>query len=91
MELCANVVFPGGTTIFQRMVERTTNELTTLAPSTMTSRWLLRFGKDWIYLVYELPDGNIITVGAERFHCVDMLFKPNFNDKGASGIHDTSF
>ena len=29
----------------------------------MRSRWLLRFGMDWrIYLVYEFPDRNTITV-----------------------------
>ena len=62
-----------------------TNVLTALAPSTMRSRWLIRFGLNWsIYLVYVLPDGNIITVGAIRF-------QPIFIGKGASGIHDTSF
>ena len=61
--LYANVVLSGGTTIFQGIGERVTNELTALAPSTMRSRWLLRFGIDWrSFLVNELPDGNIITV-----------------------------
>merc|ERR1712117_874143 len=40
---------------------------------------------------YELPDGNIITVGAERFRCPEVLFQPHFIGKEASGIHDTSF
>jgi len=40
---------------------------------------------------YELPDGNIITVGAERFRCPEVLFQPSFIGKEASGIHDTSF
>merc|ERR1712122_373478 len=40
---------------------------------------------------YELPDGNIITVGAERFRCAEVLFQPSFICKEASGIHDTSF
>merc|ERR1712012_1039555 len=40
---------------------------------------------------YELPDGNIITVGAERFRCAEVLFQPGFIGKEASGIHDTSF
>merc|ERR1712122_392962 len=40
---------------------------------------------------YELPDGNIITVGAERFRCAEVLFQPSFIAKEASGIHDTSF
>ena len=25
---------------------------------------------------YELPDGNVITIGSERFRCPEMLFKP---------------
>ena len=29
---------------------------------------------------YELPDGIIIIVGAERFHCVEVLFQPSFTD-----------
>jgi len=40
---------------------------------------------------YELPDGNIITVGAERFRCPEVLFQPSFIGKEASGIHDTTF
>ena len=40
---------------------------------------------------YELPDGNLITVGSERFRCPEVLFQPSFIGKEASGIHDTSF
>jgi actin-related protein len=40
---------------------------------------------------YELPDGNIITVGSERFRCPEVLFQPSFIGKEASGIHDTTF
>ena len=91
-EVYANAVPSGGTAIFQGIVERMTNEPTALVPSTMRSRWLLRFGMDWrIDPVYKLPDGNIITVGAERVHYVEALPQPNFIGKGASGIHDTSF
>ena len=39
----------------------------------------------------EFPDGNITTVGAERFLCAEMLFHPSFTGKEASGIRDTSF
>ena len=38
----------------------------------------------------ELPDGNIITVGAERFRCAEELLQPRFTGEGVSGIHDTS-
>ena len=40
---------------------------------------------------YELPDGDIITVGSGRFRCPEVLFQPSFNGKEASGIHDTTF
>ena len=69
-----------------------TNELTALISSTIRSRWLLLFGLEWrISLVYELPERNTITVGIERFCCVEMLFQPSFTGNKASGVHDTSF
>merc|ERR550534_3639573 len=40
---------------------------------------------------YELPDGNVITVGAERFRCPEVLFKPNFIGKESSGIHQLTY
>merc|ERR1712139_489881 len=40
---------------------------------------------------YELPDGNMITVGSERFRCPEVLFQPSLIGKEASGIHDTTF
>jgi actin beta/gamma 1 len=40
---------------------------------------------------YELPDGNIITIGNERFRCPEVMFQPSFIGKEASGIHDTMF
>jgi actin beta/gamma 1 len=40
---------------------------------------------------YELPDGNVITIGNERFRCPETLFQPSFIGKEASGIHDTMF
>ena len=33
----------------------------------------------------ELPDGNIITVVAEDFHCSEVLLQPSLLGKGASG------
>jgi len=36
---------------------------------------------------YELPDGQIITIGAERFRCPEVLFAPNLIGKESEGIH----
>jgi len=36
---------------------------------------------------YELPDGQVITVGAERFRAPEILFQPSFVGQESEGIH----
>ncbi|VDP62209.1 unnamed protein product [Schistosoma mattheei] len=40
---------------------------------------------------YELPDGQMITVGNDRFRCPEALFKPSFLGMECSGIHETTY
>jgi len=40
---------------------------------------------------YELPDGNVITIGSERFRCPEVLFKPNFIGIEQQGVHNLLF
>ena len=40
---------------------------------------------------YELPDGQVITVGNERFRCPEVLFQPSFVGMEAAGIHKMLF
>jgi len=40
---------------------------------------------------YELPDGQVITIGNERFRCPEVLFKPNFIGREFAGIHQTTY
>merc|ERR1712127_1268 len=40
---------------------------------------------------YELPDGQVITIGNERFRCPEALFQPSFLGMEACGIHETTF
>lgn len=41
---------------------------------------------------YELPDGQTITVGSERFRCPEVLFRPqSLLGMDASGIHELAF
>jgi len=40
---------------------------------------------------YELPDGQVITIGAERFRCPEALFKPSLLGMEAVGIHETTY
>ncbi|CAH8540930.1 unnamed protein product [Schistosoma turkestanicum] len=40
---------------------------------------------------YELPDGQIITVGNERFRCPESLLQPSFLGMECAGIHETTY
>merc|ERR1712098_696566 len=40
---------------------------------------------------YELPDGQVITIGNERFRCPESLFQPSFLGMESVGIHETVF
>lgn len=42
-------------------------------------------GKD---LTYELPDGNVISLGNERFRCPEALFNPMLIGKESKGVHE---
>ncbi|KAJ6232827.1 actin-7-related [Anaeramoeba flamelloides] len=37
---------------------------------------------------YELPDGQVITIGDERFRCPEVLFQPSPLDSKMDGIHE---
>ncbi|CAB4040123.1 cytoplasmic actin [Paramuricea clavata] len=40
---------------------------------------------------YELPDGQVITIGNERFRCPEALFQPLFLGTKYAGIHETCY
>ncbi|KYQ91368.1 actin [Tieghemostelium lacteum] len=40
---------------------------------------------------YELPDGQIISIGNERFRCPESLFQPSFLGLESQGIHETVY
>ena len=37
---------------------------------------------------YELPDGQVITIGNERFRSVEAMFQPSFLGMESAGIHE---
>ena len=40
---------------------------------------------------YELPDGQVITIGNERFRSPECVFQPSFLGLESAGIHDTTY
>ncbi|KAJ6816889.1 actin-7 [Iris pallida] len=42
-------------------------------------------------MTYELPDGQVIAVGAERFMCPEALFQPSLVGMDAAGIHEMTY
>merc|ERR1712224_162021 len=40
---------------------------------------------------YELPDGNLVTIGSERFRCAEVLFQPSLLGKEGGGIDEITF
>jgi len=40
---------------------------------------------------YELPDGQVITIGAERFRACEPLFQPSLIGKESPGIHQLTY
>tara|TARA_B100000674_G_scaffold473791_1_gene465113 strand:+ start:123 stop:1271 length:1149 start_codon:yes stop_codon:yes gene_type:complete len=40
---------------------------------------------------FELPDGQVLTVGSERFRCPEVLFNPSMVGMEAEGIHSTTY
>jgi actin-related protein len=37
---------------------------------------------------YELPDGQVITIGNERFRAPEILFQPSFTGQELAGLHE---
>ena len=40
---------------------------------------------------YELPDGQVITIGNERFRCTEALFQPSFLGMELAGINEVAY
>lgn len=40
---------------------------------------------------FELPDGSVIKIGDERFHCPEALFQPSLIDQKGPGVHECAF
>lgn len=40
---------------------------------------------------YELPDGQVITIGNERYRCPEALLQPSFLGMASDGLHEVAY
>ncbi|KAG7160785.1 Actin-like 9, partial [Homarus americanus] len=73
------------TTTAEREIVRDIKELST-SPSNECGCCFLLLDKS-----YELPDGQVITIGNERFRAPEALFQPSFLGMESAGLHETVY
>jgi len=79
------------TTTAEREIVRDVKEVLTYVALDYDVELKLESESTSLEKTYELPDGNVIVLGSERFRCPEVLFQPSFTGREASGIHDCIF
>lgn len=81
----------GFTTSAEREIARDMKERLCYVALDYDNEKLTSLKSDQIERSYELPDGQIIQIGSERFCAPEMLFKPSLIGFEVSGIHQTTY
>ncbi|GJW83855.1 actin [Tanacetum coccineum] len=79
------------TTTAEREIVRDMKEQ--LAYVSLNYEWELKTARTNTSILknYQMPDGQVITIGAERFRCPEALFQPSLVGMKFAGIHETIY
>ena len=79
------------TTTAEREAVREMKEQVTFIADDFDAEMRASYESSDLEKLYELPDGNIVFVGSERFRCPEVLFQPSLLFKEIGGIHEALF